>query len=146
MSETNSTIVVVLRWLAVLPGALVAGSLVRAIVRALNTLTVPFPDSLLGQFGIGCLMGVSFAAVFVFSGAYIAPSRKNAAGLVLAVLFLLLTGLWAFGMILGLPTSEQITDPMALGELVSSSIVGISMLVMAWRGENIIENSIDNLF
>ena len=70
------------------------------------------------------------------------PSRKNATGLVLAVLFLLMTGLWAFGMVLGLPTSEQITDPMALGELISSPIVGIYVLVMAWRGKNVIENTI----
>ena len=128
-------VISVLRWIGVLPGALLAATLARGIVRALNTWTVPDADGFLAQFGIGCIMGGAFVVVFVFSGAWIAPSKKNATGLVLALLFFLMSGVSVGMVVLGVSTSVQITDPMVLGEIIAAPAAGVYVLVMAWRGE-----------
>ena len=88
-------IIVSLRCLLVLPGAIIAGSLARALVEAVETYY--------GQLITNCLMGITFAAVVVASGAAIAPFKKNAMG---AVLLLLITGFVVVGKIYSWPTED----------------------------------------
>ena len=125
----------ILRWIAVLPGAGLAAVLARAIVGVVNTWTVPDPEGLLPQFSIGFGMGCVFVAALVFSGAWIAPSKKNATGLVLAVLILLIVGVSVGLVVSGMATSVQFSDPKMLGEMIGTSAFGIYAVVMAWRGE-----------
>ena len=124
-----------LRWIAVLPGALITASLARFIVGSLNTWTIPDADGLLEQFGIGCIMGTSFPVVLVFSGAWIAPVKKNAAGLGLAIMFLMAVCTSVVLILSGAPTSVQISDPMVMGEVIAAPVAGVYALVMAWRGK-----------
>lgn len=131
------TAVVGLRWIAVLPGAVLAGSLARLVVGLLNWLTMPVYEahSILGQFGIGFLMGGAFVAALAWSGARIAPSHKNTTGIVLAALFLLIASISAGLVFSGAATSVQLSDPRALGEFVGGPVVGVATVVTAWRGE-----------
>ena len=78
----------ILRWIAVLPGALLAAILVGLIFHAVNALgavnflasIVQFPaDSNVGaaQFVMGTSHGIAYAAAFVLLGEWIAPSRTD---------------------------------------------------------------------
>ena len=129
------TVISILRWIAVLPGAVLAAVLVRAIVGVVNTWTVPDPEWLLTQFSIGFGTGCVFVAALVFSGAWIAPSKKNSTGLVLAVLIVLIVGVSVGLVVSGMATSVNFADPMQLGEMIGTPVAGIYAVVMAWRGE-----------
>ena len=131
------TAISVLRWIAVLPGAFLAGGLARIVLGALNWLTVPAydADSILGQFGIGCIMGGAFAAAFVWTGAWIAPSRKNGTGLALAALVVVASSFSVGLVVIGAATSVSLTDPASLGELIAAPATAIYVFVLAWRGE-----------
>ena len=83
---------------------------------------------------MGLGMGGMFAAGLIFSGTWIAPSKKNATGLVLAVLILLMVGVWVGLRVSGEPTSVNLADPMELGEMVGAPATAIYAVVMAWRG------------
>ena len=124
----------ILRWIAVLPGAALAAVLVRAIGGVLITWGAPDLDDLLWRFSMGLGMGGMFAAGLIFSGTWIAPSKKNATGLVLAVLILLMVGVWVGLRVSGEPTSVNLADPMELGEMVGAPATAIYAVVMAWRG------------
>ena len=140
--NTNmDTVISVLRWITILPGAAIAAALARGIVGALNAWTVPDADGFVAQFGIGCIMGTVFVLALVFSGAWIAPSKKNAVGLVLTVLFLLMGGVSVGMVVFGASTSIQISDPMMLGELIASLATSGYVLVMAWLGKDIFDAS-----
>ena len=128
------TVISIFRWIAVLPGAALAAVLVRAIGDVLITWGAPDPDDLLWRFSMGLGMGGMFAAGLIFSGTWIAPSKKNATGLVLAVLILLMVGVWVGLRVSGEPTSVNLADPMELGEMVGAPATAIYAVVMAWRG------------
>lgn len=128
------TVISIFRWIAVLPGAALAAVLVRAIGGVLITWGAPDPDDSLWRFSMGLGMGGMFAAGLIFSGTWIAPSKKNATGLVLAVLILLMVGVWVGLRVSGEPTSVNLADPMELGELVGAPATAICAVVMAWRG------------
>ena len=134
-------VISVLRWIAVLPGAVLAATLARVIVGAVNAWTVPDADGFVAQFGIGCIMGTVFVLALVFSGAWIAPSKKNAAGFVLTVLFLLMGGVSVGILLLGASTSIEISDPMMLGEMTASLATSGYVLVMAWLGKDVVDAS-----
>ena len=129
------TVISIFRWIAVLPGAALAAVLVRAIVGVLITWDAPDPDDSLWRFLMGLSMGGMFAAGLIFSGTWIAPSKKNATGLVLAVLILLMVGVSVGLMVSGMPTSVNLADPMELGEMIGTPATAICAVVMAWRGE-----------
>ena len=129
------TVISILRWIAVLPGAALAAVLARVIVGVLITWGAPDLDDLLWQFSVGLGMGCTFAAGLVFSGAWIAPSKKNATGLVLAVLILLMVGVWVGLMVSGVLTSVNLADPKELGEIIGAPAIAIYAVVMAWRSE-----------
>ena len=131
------TAISVLRWIAVLPGAFLAGSLARLVVGVLNWLATPAYDaeSILGQFGTGCIMAGAFAVAVVWSGALIAPAKRNETGVVLAVLILLFYGVSVSLVVLGMPTSTQLSDPRVLGEFIGTPAASIYALAAAWRGE-----------
>ena len=65
----------IIRWIAVLPGALLGASLARYVVYFGNTLTVDV-EGFLPRFGLGALMGVAFVFVFGYTGAWIAPAKN----------------------------------------------------------------------
>ena len=69
------------------------------------------------------------------SGAWIAPSKKNATGLVLAVLILLMVGVVVGSRVSGVPTSVNLADQMVLGEMIGVPATAIYAVVIAWRGE-----------
>ena len=56
-------------------------------------------------------------------------------GLVLAVLILLMVGVWVGLMVSGVPTSVNLTDPKELGEMIGAPAIAIYAVIMAWRGE-----------
>ena len=75
------TAISVLRWIAVLPGALLAASLARFIVYlGVFAPELPFHDVFLGRFVRGAMMGAMFVFALVPSGVGIAPSKKTATG------------------------------------------------------------------
>ena len=129
------TAISVLRWIAVLPGALLAATLARFIVYLGTMLGIVFAPEFpsdafdaLDRFVQGALMGAMFAFALIFSGVGIAPSKKTATGLVLTVLLALISSFWAID---ALPTTE---DPMILGEIIGQLAWSILILVAVWRG------------
>ena len=129
----QAAVVAVVRWVAVLPGALLAAGLARVVVGAVNLLTAPYDRGILGEFGIGFSMGGASVCALVVSGASIAPSHKNATGFVLAGMVILIGAVSAGVMATGFPTSVQLSDPMTLGELISTVIAAVYFMVTAWR-------------
>ena len=116
-------IILGLRWLAIPVVQVLVVNLVQVIV----VWTVPDADGFLAQFGRGCIMGTVSVLAFVFPSAWIAPfDNKNAAVLVLTVLGMVL---------LGVPISAQISDPMMLGGLIALLATSVSVLLIAWRGK-----------
>ena len=133
------TTVSVLRWIAVLPGALLAATLVHLIFSAANALAASFlgpilfypadPNGIIGQFVSSALFGIVYAAAFVLSGEWIAPSRKIATRCVLAILSILLVGLSAIMVVIGMSITALLSEV----HLITIPCTGIYFLVKAWR-------------
>ena len=70
-----------LRWIAVLPGSLLAAVLARAILGPLNMLTME--DSALGLYWGGFFNGAVWVFAMTVAGSWIAPARKIETGAIL---------------------------------------------------------------
>ena len=125
------------RWIAVLPGAFVAGGLARVAVSVLREIQgrvsyFDMPDGLV-EFGNGCMMGAAGVLAAVYGAAAIAPRWNNAVGGVLAACIFL------FNLVLlaiGVPAAMDSAAPIAFGELgdaVARCIVAGSLVVAAGR-------------
>ena len=128
------TAVRVLRWIAVLPGALLAGGVARIVVGILQYLSMPYDASILSDFFGGCVLGAANVWAFVACGVLIAPAYENATGFVLAGMFVLVAAFSAGLIVAGVPTSVQLSDPATLGEIIASIGTAGSLMVMAWQG------------
>ena len=86
-----------LRWLLVLPSAMLAGLILRLIATALTppvTAQLPrAPSEISGfrRFVLPHLLGALVAAAFVVAGAKLAPRRRSATAIVLALVWTLST-------------------------------------------------------
>lgn len=88
------------RWLAILPGALIAGWAAWAAINLVNRLTFSWqglnPDWFVSRVYIEGMSHGALGAAGVYAGAKIAPARKAATVFVLAVLFVLGAGFLLF--------------------------------------------------
>jgi hypothetical protein len=95
-SNRPSGCVVVLRWLAVLPAAVIASIVGHWLVVGINRLSMAMvgvnPDSLLASIFIFLVGSVVTGAGFVYVGTYVAPAHERAVAFVLAAIFILLAG------------------------------------------------------
>ena len=135
--------VFILRWIAVLPGALLAAILVGLIFQAVNALgavnflasIVQFPaDPNVGaaQFVMGTSYGIAYAATFVLLGEWIAPGRKTTTRFVLAALLVLLSGLSVIMIAIGSSPGTLLSE----FQYIATPCTGIYLLVKAWRDLN----------
>ena len=135
--------VFILRWIAVLPGALLAAILVGLIFQAVNALgavnflasIVQFPaDPNVGaaQFVMGTSYGIAYAATFVLLGEWIAPGRKTTTRFVLAALLVLLSGLSGIMIAIGSSPGTLLSE----FQSIATPCTGIYFLVKAWRDLN----------
>ena len=89
-------VIVVLRWLAFLPAAILAAVVAQYLTNILNTFSMYYvyvrPGSLLGKVWILFIGNVVFGATLVFIGTFIAPTHKRVVAPVLAGLLLIGTG------------------------------------------------------
>ena len=136
----------VLRWIAVLPGALLAATLVHLIFSAANALGVvnllgnilnfpADPNVVMAQFVIGIIFGIAYAAAFVLSGAWIAPAKKATTRLVLAVLVVLLSGLSGTMVALGVSPIALLSE----SQLIATPCTGLYFLSkgVAWKSREL---------
>ena len=133
----------VLRWVAVLPGALLGASLARYVIYFGNRLTMDF-EGFLAEGFLGLLMGSAFVWALGYTGAWIAPARKTATALALTALAalgrLFAVGLGIFGSIVliqkegGYPSIER---PMTLAEVLVTPVASIYLLVLSRRGDDV---------
>ncbi|MBX3713662.1 MAG: hypothetical protein KF800_17010 [Lysobacter sp.] len=91
---------IVLRWLAFLPGALLAALLVSALMRLLNRLSMFLsgmnPDGFLNKLWLEVIASALMGAAFVYAGSRIAPMHRKPIGYTLTVTIILLAGFLAF--------------------------------------------------
>ena len=129
-----------------MPGALLAASVARYVVFFGNQITMNMMgiDGSLAEAGTGVLMGFAFVFSLGYAGAWIAPSRKTTAALVLTALAALLSAAVAALAVVGLVIVlledggfPVIDHPMVLAENLATPTAAIYVLVHAWRGENI---------
>ena len=97
--DNRNPIGVVLRWVAVLPAAIIGGLLARFIVVVLNRFTMaPYvdPDSFLGRLFVEYIGGAVLGGAAVYAAAYVAPRFKSQVSIVMAALVLLIGGFLLF--------------------------------------------------
>lgn len=98
--EMPSPAINALRWIAVLPCALLAGTIASIVIKAGNNLTFSMqgmnPDSFLSRVFIEGVSNAVFGAAGVYAGARMAPNSKAPTVFALAVVFVLLAGLLMF--------------------------------------------------
>lgn len=86
-----------LRWVAVLPCALLGGLIASMVVKGGNNLTFSMqginPDAFLSRLFIEGMSSAVLGAAGVYAGARVAPNSKAATVFVLAIVFVLLAGL-----------------------------------------------------
>ena len=123
-----------LRWVAVLPGSLLAATLARIILGPLNTLTME--DSILGLYWGGFFDGAVWVFALTLAGSWIAPARKVETGATLAGLFLLVVVLASAVLAVSDPlfVSQDLTDPVIWGEGTGAIAVVVYVLLQARRG------------
>ena len=140
----------VLRWIAVVPGSLLAAYVARYVVFLGNqiTMTITGIDGSIAEAGTGMLMGFAFVFSLGYAGAWIAPSRKTTTALVLIALVALLSASVAavtvVGLILVLLEDGRfpvIDHPMVLAENLATAPAAIYVLAHAWRGKNILPST-----
>jgi hypothetical protein len=82
--------ITLLRWIAVLPGSVIAawlGWLVSNIASRISLLTVGVsPDSFVGRLSIEMTSSAVLGAAFIYAGCYIAPAHQQRIALSLAAL------------------------------------------------------------
>ena len=128
------TVISVLRWVAVLPGPVLSATFAPYIVSDAVRWTAPNANGFVAQFGIGCIVSTAFVLALVFSGAWIAPSKKNATVLMLTVVGMVNLAIMVNG-------GESISDPRSLGALIALIATSGYVLVMAWRGKGVFDAS-----
>lgn len=147
------TVISVLRWIAVLPGALLAAQVVN-----LTTLLICCPtfnmmasdsDSFLPRFletfSATMVRGAAIAYALVCTGTWIAPSKKTTTRMLLSIMLAMISGL-AF-VIFAIMANElfekyELMRPVPGDELIvymagimfGMFTTSIAILVMAWRG------------
>ena len=127
-------ILVVLRWIAVLPGALLAASAARVVIFFFRPV---FAEGFLADWILGMMMGTGFVGALAYTGAWIAPSRKTGTALTLVFLValvgivILLVGL--VGIVILWEERPTIERPIFLAEVLVLPVVAIAILVLAWR-------------
>ena len=123
-----------LRWIAVLPGSLLAAVLARAILGPLNMLTME--DSALGLYWGGFFNGAVWVFAMTVAGSWIAPARKIETGAILAGLFLLVALVASAALAITDPlfVSEDLSDPVTWGEAFGVVAVVVYVLLQARRG------------
>ena len=94
--QKQNGVVVVLRWIACLPAALLASQVAYLAVRAANNVEFGShgmdPGSFLVRACVGLAANIAFGAVTVWVAAYVAPSFKKQVGVVIAALVLFVSG------------------------------------------------------
>ena len=123
-----------LRWVAVLPGSLLAATLARIILGPLNMLTME--DSILGLYWGGFFNGAVWVFALTLAGSWIAPARKVETGATLAGLFLLVVVLASAVLAVSDPlfVSQDLTDSVIWGEGTGAIAVVVYVLLQARRG------------
>jgi len=119
---------VVLRWVAVLPAALLAACLAYALIKLLNGGFAAFDPQYSSSFyfillEIGCNYVNGFA--FVFVGVYVAPSHKKQVALALAVIGILIVG---SSLIIQLQDGQW-----RLVEILSRLACGAGLITCLWQ-------------
>lgn len=71
----------VVRWICVLPGALLAALLAQGLAKLFNYWQLG--DGLFARFFIECISGSALGGAFVYAGAYIAPTHKRQTAIVM---------------------------------------------------------------
>jgi hypothetical protein len=98
--DSKNTAKAILRWVALLPGAVAAGWLTWILVSFLNRLTMGFqgldPNSFLGRAYVETVSGLIMGAAFVYVGAKIAPAHNKNVSFVLAGIALMMSGIALF--------------------------------------------------
>ncbi len=100
-----------LKWIAVLPGSLLAFILANFIWRLLHSITASRyidPDSWLNIIFVDIMSSAISAAAFVYAGAYIAPNHKKETALILTILISMISGASLF--IVNVMTAEYFSN------------------------------------
>lgn len=95
----------VLRWVAMLPAAIIGSWLAYYLVLLINRVTMTMmvffdPDSFLGKGYLQWVGNMVLGASFVYISVYIAPSFKKQVGIIMGGLVLLLSGFFLFAAIM----------------------------------------------
>lgn len=97
--DNQNHIGVALRWVAVLPAAIVGALLARFVVVVVNRFTMAAyvdPDSFLGRLFVEYVGGAVLGGAAVYAGTYVAPRFKSQVSIVMAALVLLIAGFLLF--------------------------------------------------
>ena len=99
-ANTSTAFINGLRWICVLPGAVLAGFLASVVVKFVNSLTLSWavadPDSFLVRVFLEIVSGIALGGGGVIAGVKIAPNHKTPTVFVLAFTFVLLSGFLLF--------------------------------------------------
>jgi hypothetical protein len=100
VNQTPGPALLILRWIAVLPAAVVAGvvagSLVIAVDRWGMTMQGLNPGSFFNLLVVNALSGAATGAAWVYAGVKVAPTHKTPVAFILAVLSILGAGFTLF--------------------------------------------------
>ena len=90
---------IAIRWVAILPGSILAGWIAWVLVSWVNRITImPYvdPNSFMARLHIEFVASVAMSAAFVYCGAKIAPSHNKEVTYVLAMVALVAIGFALF--------------------------------------------------
>jgi len=84
----------IVRWICVLPGAIIGSAAAQAIAKILNYLQMG--DSTLSRFFIEAMSGFVMGATFIYIGSSIAPTHKKQTAIVMLTIISALFGISIF--------------------------------------------------